>query len=194
MVAGGFRFWTGYAIAFYMPDYFQSIYPDNYSLYSALNAGVVSVGGFASSMIGGYLSDKYEPRNAMTKAYVCMYGTLLGIPTLAGTLLFGNFSLSITMLFLEYLVAECWLSPAISLIQATIPVNSRGVAISVYLLYITAFGTLSNFLTGVINEAFNSAENPQTKPWILFIVTASGYALSVPCFYLAGRNYCAFKA
>jgi hypothetical protein len=71
-VAGSFRFFGGYAIGYYMPSYFGKVYPDNYNLYGVLNSFVVSVGGFASSMTGGYLSDKFDKPFPMIKATVCM--------------------------------------------------------------------------------------------------------------------------
>lgn len=84
-------------------------------------------------MIGGKISDLYEHKNYMTKAYVCMYflilfiifiyrvGTILGCPTIAlCTLLQNSFSLSISFLFLEYLFAESWSSPEITMILNTI--------------------------------------------------------------------------
>ena len=55
-----------------MPAYFGKVYPEYSDQYSILNAFVVSIGGFASSLIGGKISDYYENRNFMTKAYVCM--------------------------------------------------------------------------------------------------------------------------
>ena len=72
MIAGSFRFFGGYAIGYFLPGFFGKIYPEQNSLYSVLNSFVVSIGGFASSMTGGYISDKYEPVNYMTKAWVCM--------------------------------------------------------------------------------------------------------------------------
>jgi MFS transporter, Spinster family, sphingosine-1-phosphate transporter len=71
-IAGSFRFFGGYAIGYYMPSYFGKIYPTDNNLYFLLNAFVVSVGGFASAMIGGYLSDTYEKRYPMIKSWVCM--------------------------------------------------------------------------------------------------------------------------
>jgi predicted MFS family arabinose efflux permease len=89
-IAGGFRFWAGYSIGFFVPSYFGSVYENepNYTLkFGIMMATAVSFGGFCSSLIGGYISDKYEEKWAFTKAAVCMVGTFLGIPTLAGCLL-----------------------------------------------------------------------------------------------------------
>jgi len=71
-IAGSFRFFGGYAIGYYMPAYFNSIYPLDKNLYFLLNSFVVSIGGFASAMAGGYLSDNYEKKYPRIKSIVCM--------------------------------------------------------------------------------------------------------------------------
>lgn len=194
-IAAGFRFWAGYSIGFFMPAYFGTVYPNDRTLYNILNAVVVSLGGFISSLTGAIISDKGENGgNNMTKAYVCMIGTFLGIPTLAGCLLLQNsFALSMAFLFLEYLTAECWTAPAISMLQATLPANARGVGISVYLLYATVWGTVANLINGELSDALVTEDNPGTRGVILFLVAGSAYALSIPFFLLAGRSYSEFK-
>ena len=71
-IAGSFRFFGGYAIGYYLPSYFSSIYSDDYTLYGYLNAGVVSGGGLISALTGGYICDRLEHRVPMIKAIVCM--------------------------------------------------------------------------------------------------------------------------
>ena len=71
-IAGSFRFFGGYAIGYYMPAYFGAIYTANKNQYFLLNSFVVSIGGFASAMAGGYLSDNYEKKYPTIKALVCM--------------------------------------------------------------------------------------------------------------------------
>jgi MFS family permease len=55
-----FRFFGGYAIGFFMPKYFGSIYKSQKNEYGIANAFVVSLCGLISSLSGGILSDKYE--------------------------------------------------------------------------------------------------------------------------------------
>jgi nitrate/nitrite transporter NarK len=71
-IAGAFRFFGGYAIGYYMPSYFGSVYKDQYKLYGILNAFVVSIGGFTSALVGGIIADKYEVKYPMIKSFVCM--------------------------------------------------------------------------------------------------------------------------
>jgi len=75
-----------------------------------------------SALIGGLVSDKYEKEGIyMTKAYVCIFCGVMGIPTIMMALLSqGNFWVSISALALEYLFAEGWVGPAITMIVNTI--------------------------------------------------------------------------
>lgn len=83
LIGGCFRFFGGYAIGFFMPSYFGKVYPDQQSVYSVLNAFVVAVCGFLSSLGGGTYGDKYESVNFRSKAHVCIFASVLGIPTMA---------------------------------------------------------------------------------------------------------------
>jgi len=148
-IAGSFRFWGGYAIGYYMPLYFGSIYPNKLNLYYSLNAFVVSVGGFTSAMTGGYLSDNYEKKYPRIKSIVCMAGSFLGCPTIAlCCLVQTSFPASIVGLFFEYLFAECWSSPAITMLINAISPDNKGFAVSAYLFFTTISGTISTFLLG----------------------------------------------
>lgn len=57
VAAGSMRFFGGYAIGFYKPQYFQAIYPDFSQQFSVTNALLASVLGFSSAVIGGLLAD-----------------------------------------------------------------------------------------------------------------------------------------
>jgi sugar phosphate permease len=72
--------------------------------------------GFISTILGGLISDRYEKKNRMTKAYVCMIGSVLAIPAIAMCVLnTNNFYLSLFFMAIKYLLAECWMSPAITM-------------------------------------------------------------------------------
>jgi hypothetical protein len=149
-IAGSFRFLGGYAIGFYMPAYFNGVYADDKTKYSILNSVVVSICGLTSSLTGGYVCDYFEKKGYyMTKAWVCIFAGAAGIPAMMGcTLLQNNFYVSISFLALEYLVAECWVSPAITMVLNTISPDNKGFAVSAYLFCCTIAGTLSTWLLG----------------------------------------------
>jgi len=124
------RFFGGYAIGFFLPKYFNSIYPDYIKPYSYGNAAVVSLCGFASSIIGGIVSDKYEKEGILfTKMYICLGSAVTGTITFAlCTLIQSNFWFSLCMLALEYFCAENWIAPVISMIMNTVHPKTKEVS------------------------------------------------------------------
>jgi hypothetical protein len=71
--------------------------------------------------MGGIISDKYEKKNRMTKAMICIFASVFSIPAIAlCTLITNNFYLSLFFMGVKYLIAECWMSPAITMMQGTV--------------------------------------------------------------------------
>ena len=104
--------------------------------------------GLTSSLSGAYIADRWENSgNYMGKAYVCILSALLGIPTIAlCTLVQSNFWFSLSMLGLEYLFAESWLGPSITMVINTISPQNKGFAVSAYLFFATVAGTIATEL------------------------------------------------
>ncbi|CAM9202297.1 unnamed protein product, partial [Sphacelaria rigidula] len=126
IIGGMVRYMAGYAIASYLPDFYSEIYPDDNTVYSYLNASVVSVGGALSSYLGGLFADRWEQAGeSRARMYIPAIGALLAIPTFLGVILVPSFYGSMFFLFLEYLVAECWFGPAISVLQKALPPRVR---------------------------------------------------------------------
>ena len=140
-IAGCFRFIGGFAIGYYHEKYLVGVYPKLQNDFSWMNASILSIGGFLSQFIGGILSDRYEVSSGyMVKAWVCIGGSILGVPTMA-MCCFSNvktphgedwhhyqkyFYIAMSGLALEYLVAESWGAPAIAMLQNTISAKNRG--------------------------------------------------------------------
>jgi hypothetical protein len=108
--------------------------------------------GLVSSLGGAYLADRWERSgNYMGKAYICILSALLGIPTIGlCTLVQSSFWFSLAMLGAEYLVAESWLGPSITMVINTISPENKGFAVSAYLFFATVAGTIATELLGVL--------------------------------------------
>jgi predicted MFS family arabinose efflux permease len=189
------RYFAGYAIGYYMPSYFQQNWVDKKTQYSSLNAIVVSLCGFMSALLGGLISDHYSKKGLhMSKAYVCIGGSLLGIPTiLLCTLSNDNFYLAMFGLALEYFFAECWIGPAITMVIDTISPENKGFAVSAFLFSATISGTISSTLLGKVNIHRGAAENPSIYGQNLAFWVSISYAVSCPFFWIAGKHYTAKK-
>ena len=115
-IAGSFRFWETFSIVYFLPSFFQKVYPAFKSEYSIYSAAILSICGFLSTVLGGIISDKFEKKTKMTKAIVCILGSAAAIPAIAAcTLITNNFYLSVFFMAVKYLISECWMSPAITM-------------------------------------------------------------------------------
>lgn len=177
-----------------MPKYFGSVYKDYKNQYSIGNAIVVSLMGLISALSGGIVSDRLEKKKVyMGKAYVCIFAGVAGIPTIMGaTLIQNNFWVSLVCLGLEYLMAECWVSPAITMVVNTISPENKGFAVSAYLFVATVCGTISTALLNQLQKQFDAADNPELYGYILCAFVIFSYGGSLPFFILAGRQYTKF--
>jgi sugar phosphate permease len=110
---------------------------------------IVAGCGFISTVLGGLLSDKFEKKSRMTKAWICNIGSFLAIPAIAlCTLNTTSFWLSIAAMGVKFFVSECWMSPAITMMQATVPPEDQGSIVSAHLFYLTVVGCFSTVLLG----------------------------------------------
>jgi len=198
-IAAACRFFGGYSIGFFGASYFNKNWPDKKNTYGFLNALVVSICGFTSAIAGGYISDASEKKGIyMSKAYVCMAGTSLAIPFVCLCYLFRgfenddtNFYVALVSLALEYLFAECWIGPAITMIINTISPENKGFAVSAFLFFATISGTIATSTLGVLGTHFEAAENPRVYGYLLAVYVCIAYAASLPFFLVAGRSYTA---
>jgi len=156
-IAAMFKYFGEYAFLFFMPAYFQQVFPHMTSQFALANALSLGILAFISSLVGGIICDRYSKKKPMTNAYVCMLGSTVSLPfTLAMFLLPHNFWLSIACMSFKYLFAESWLSPAITMMQNTTDKTKQGNMISANIFYKTNAGMLSTALCGFLAFRFNT--------------------------------------
>lgn len=190
-IASSARFMAGYAIGGYVPSFYGTLFEDYEDTYAYLNAFVVAGGGALSSYIGGRVADRWEKSgNIYSRLDVPLIGSLLGIPTIALCLLSTNFYLSMFGLFLEYLTAECWFGPIISVIQSSLPARVRGIGIACFTFITTFFGSLASYLIGVwVDDVTNDLDDHTGRlRYIILFCVASCYFSAAVLFFFA-RKY-----
>lgn len=127
------------------------------------------------------------------KPYVCMIQCLLGIVTnCLCFLLQFNFYFSMTMLFLTYLLSEGWMSPAVAMIQLTIDVRYKGVAMGVFLFATAIFGTIGSLVIGTIIDDFH-IQSQEYKGYLLAVNTALPCAIGAFFFWISSIHYEKFR-
>ena len=80
LIASATRVMGTNCIGFYKPLFFANIYPDNVDQFAIGNALCYLFFAAPGALLGGYLSDKYEDKNPMAKAYICSGSTALALP------------------------------------------------------------------------------------------------------------------
>ena len=112
---------------------FFRVYPgreQDYQLWSTI-AGLV--GAFVCTLGTAIISDSYDNINYMTKAYMCMVTTLISIPCCLMTyMVTDSFWISMTGLFIEYMLSTAWGQPAIGILSTVCDASVRGTAISLF--------------------------------------------------------------
>eukprot|EP00612_Vaucheria_litorea_P003576 CAMPEP_0171462658 /NCGR_PEP_ID=MMETSP0945-20130129/6603_1 /TAXON_ID=109269 /ORGANISM="Vaucheria litorea, Strain CCMP2940" /LENGTH=442 /DNA_ID=CAMNT_0011989219 /DNA_START=64 /DNA_END=1392 /DNA_ORIENTATION=- len=184
LVASTVRFAAGYVIGGYLPSFFSEKFPDDSSLYSYLNASVVSIGGATSAYLGGKIADKWLIKGEYrANVFVPGIGALAAIPALAAVLYSSNFSQSMASLFVEYLFAECWFGPAMSALQGGLPPRARGTGVATFALMTTLGGSTATWAVGL---ALNTNEDDPDLLSLVVLLSAGGaYAISGILFFCA---------
>eukprot|EP00667_Euglena_gracilis_P003684 EG_transcript_3697 len=137
-LASAFRFCAGFSIGVWKAPFIFEKFPELATSFGAINAGVISIGGFASSLLGGFLADRIF--TGRKKLFVPAVGSLLAVPTFALFVTQPDFNTALFCLFLEYLVAECWFGPTLASLYDSVPQDKRGSAQGLFST-LTAFGS-----------------------------------------------------
>ena len=80
LAAGAMRFFGGYSLGFLSGNFFEKRYPDYTQQFAYMNAVVVVGGGLPASMLGGWLSDRFEDKYPAIKGWISGGGALVSAP------------------------------------------------------------------------------------------------------------------
>ena len=158
--AGMFRLFAMFSCDYYIPAFFLSNYPGFSTQFSICAAAITLCGGMFSSMVGGFLSDKYGKKNNLAYSRIAQIGALIAWPFFTMSVLTtNNFWISVLGTLGKYVFGENWWSPNMTMIQKTVPSNKYGKTVSAYQFYTimagcsatVIFGYLVNLLGGVGN-------------------------------------------
>ena len=95
------------------------------------------------------------------------------------------------MLALEYLFAESWMSPAMSMILNTISPDNKGFSMATFLFFSTIGGIISTAILGALDSNYihNKPHNSYLHGYFLFLFVVISYGGSIPFMWLAGKSY-----
>jgi predicted MFS family arabinose efflux permease len=180
MLAAFFRYSAGLIIAIWAPTYYKQVFPHSTSEFAVVNAFIKGALGMTSGIVGGSLAgslqswianqQKDSAKHALSimEEYfddktilllVPIISSLLAVPTwyFATHTTQGEHAFDLAMIWLamEYLVAECWFGPTITLLQSSVESSMRGTAQGIFVL-VGALGNISPALLGWMygNQSF----------------------------------------
>ena len=174
-------------------EYFR-IYPgrdrdfQNWSMIAQL------IGAFICTILTAWVCDYYDLTlgHYMTKAWICIATTIISIPCCVAIFFVQeNFWLSMSGVFVEYLLSTCWGQPAIGILSSVVDADIRGTAIGVFFFLISIFSIIAphGFVAIQNHYGLDPIEEPDEFGWLCVLCTCVPVILAVPCFYMAGVRY-----
>lgn len=180
--ASTLRFGAGFAIVAWKAPFIFAKFPHSEAAFAGGNALIVSLGGVASTLLGGYLSDALanpsdKSKRPISRCWVAAVGSFLAAPCWAGFLLSNSPEQAALFLLLEYLTAECWFGPTLAALFNTVPLRRRGVAQGVFSV-LTALGTLGPLAVGSLSDLkmFTAPTTPAIQAVVRMIIGNSADA------------------
>jgi len=193
-LASFLRFSAGLSIGIWSAAYFRGAFPDNVADYAVAQAAITSVCGVTSGVLGGIAADWLsasagDAEDAVgRKLFVPVAGSLLAIPTFYYSINSGgSFELAMICLALEYLVAECWFGPTISVLQSTVGPKIGGTAQGLFTLT-GAIGNLAPSLLGFLYAQAAGIDASAELAEILTVAVCSLYLASAACFVVSSLS------
>jgi predicted MFS family arabinose efflux permease len=189
-IAGIMRTFAGISCATYLPIFFLKVYPTYKSTFAVTNALSLAIGGLVSSLLGGILSDHFENKNLMSKAYICMISSLMAFPLTALCCLNQkSFYFSMGAITCKTFMSAAFTSPAITMMQNTTSAKDQGNVISSHVFWTALAATVCPITFSWLSNYLGAAANPAIYGKVLTVFALIGYWGSVPFWWLAGRSY-----
>ena len=175
------RFAAGFTIAVWKAPFVFEKFPGSEQLFSSSNALIITAGGLTSSVLGGIIADRISSSSPdstnppRSKIWVPAVGSLLAIPAWTSFILANDPVVAALSLFIEYIVAECWIGPTLASLYNVVPSNRRGTTQGTFSLLI-AFGNIAPYIVGLFTGgALASFSIGQSILWLVnFAYLVSG--------------------
>lgn len=158
-LASFFRFCSGLLIGIWSAPFFRLAFPESAGGYALAQAGITATCGIVSGIVGGAVADRLtgakedgvkKEDNVGRQLWVPVIGNLLAIPAWYMSISSGHsFQVAMVWLAIEYLVAECWFGPTISVLQASVGPKVGGTAQGLF-TFTGAIGNLAPAALGFV--------------------------------------------
>ena len=190
-----FRFAAGLSIGVWSASYYKMTFPDNASEYAVAQALITAVAGSSSGLIGGAIADWFtvnSPENEEEdvngkKLWIPVVGSVLAAPTFYMALHAHSFQSAMAWLSIEYLVAECWFGPTISVMLTTVGSKVGGTAQGLF----TLTGGVANLAPTALGWLYSRQLATDASAQLNDILTTAvcfAYLSSACCFAISAQK------
>lgn len=178
-LASFLRFCSGLLIGVWSAPYFRLLFPDNASDYAVAQAAITATCGIVSGLIGGAIADRLgDDKDIGSRLWVPVVGNLLATPAWYMAVTSGDsFQLAMVWLAVEYLVAECWFGPTVSVLQTSVGPKIGGTAQGLF----TVTGAIGNLAPAALGFVYDQQPSEELTN-LLVISVCSCYILSAVAF------------
>ena len=158
-----------------------------------MNAVVVIGGGLPASMLGGWLSDRFEHRYGGIKGMIAGIGAMTAAPFIV--LAFAvqpGFWGSIISYYFAYFIAEMWFGPAHAQINNMFPSEYQGFAVAAFNLAGAISGSIATLSLGALRTKYDTGDaeyNARINGYILTGAVLFSYFGCGPLFLISGAKY-----
>jgi predicted MFS family arabinose efflux permease len=143
----------GYAVLSWGPAFLERVHQMGAVEIGAWLGLSVGVGGSAGAYLGGKLADHLGARDVRWYMRLPSIQALLGIPFVAGFLMFGNPRLALLSFFPFYFIANMYIGPMLSMTQGLVKLRMRATASAILLFILNMVGLgAGSFLVGFLND------------------------------------------
>lgn len=183
LLASALRFCAGFGILVWLPAAMHSRFPRDLGRFAVYNSVIKVFAGSISSLAGGVISDALQKHGFSDRAGAVFCAASCCAAAPLWYLVLGRdfpFEVSMGFLLAEYLVAESWLGPAITTLQASVPPDRRGAVQGVF-SSLTALGNALPAALGLL-PADSLAHGLQVAVSICYVLSGAcfiGAAISI---------------
>jgi len=114
---------------------------------------IIIGGGLPASMIGGYLSDKFEDRFGSMKGLIAGVGALAATPFIfIAYVVQPSFWGSIVCYYFAYFIGEMWYGPSHAQINNMFPSEFQGFAVALFNMFGSTAGALATLVLSAMQQ------------------------------------------
>ncbi len=154
-LAGGSSAMMGYGLLFWLPSFFMRGYGLTLVETSLYYGAITLVGGIAGMWLGGWLADRYGPRNRAAYAMVPAGALLLSAPFHVLGVVSPADSAGYLLFVIPAALGSAWVGPTLCAVQHLVPPGMRTLGSALFLFVNNLIGLgLGALVIGAMSDAF----------------------------------------